>query len=131
MGTAAQRTGSRRHSSPARRSRHRRRSSPSSTPPSSTKSWPAWSSVPRTDRPPAPEPLPAPVTDTHCHLDLARGPDQSWSGPEEVLAAAAAVNVTRVVQIGCDLTGAAWAVSAAQRFPTVVAGVALHPNEAP
>ena len=88
--------------------------------------------------PPAPEQLPLPVTDTHCHLDIARGepgtatgPDQSWAGPTHALAAAAAVNVTRVVQIGCDLAGAAWAVEAAQRFPNVVAAVALHPNEAP
>ncbi|MGH8823826.1 MAG: TatD family hydrolase [Jiangellaceae bacterium] len=88
--------------------------------------------------PPAPEPLPRPVTDTHCHLDMARGgpgtatgPDQSWAAPARALAAAAAVNVTRVVQIGCDLPGAAWAVEAAQRFPNVVAGVALHPNEVP
>ena len=84
-----------------------------------------------TARPPAPEPLPSPVTDTHCHLDLARGPDHSWAGPEQALADAAAVNVTRVVQIGCDLPGAAWAVDAAERFDSVVAGVALHPNEAP
>jgi TatD DNase family protein len=82
-------------------------------------------------RPPAPDPLPSPVTDTHCHMDIARGPDRSWTGPEEALADAAAVNVTRVVQIGCDLPGAKWAVTAAQRFPAVVAGVAVHPNEAP
>ena len=84
-----------------------------------------------TARPPAPEPLPSAVTDTHCHLDLARGPDHSWAGPEQALADAAAVNVTRVVQIGCDRSGAAWAVDAAERFDSVVAGVALHPNEAP
>jgi TatD DNase family protein len=82
-------------------------------------------------RPPAPDPLPSPVTDTHCHMDIARGPDRSWTGPEEALADAAAVNVTRVVQIGCDLPGAKWAVTAAHRFPAVVAGVAVHPNEAP
>jgi len=82
-------------------------------------------------RPPAPKPLPSAVTDTHCHLDLARGPDHPWAGSEQALADAAAVNVTRVVQIGCDLPGAAWAVDAAERFECVVAGVALHPNEAP
>jgi TatD DNase family protein len=82
-------------------------------------------------RPPAPEPLPSAVTDTHSHLDLARGPDHPWAGLEQALADAAAVNVTRVVQIGCDLPGAAWAVDAAERFESVVAGVALHPNEAP
>ena len=83
------------------------------------------------ERPPAPDPLPSPVTDTHCHLDIARDPDESNAAPEDALAAAAAVNVTRVVQIGCDLPGATWAVETAQRLPSVVAGVALHPNEAP
>lgn len=82
------------------------------------------------DRPPAPEPLPHPVVDNHCHLDIARG-DEEALPVEEALAAAAAVGVTRIVQIGCDLPGARWAVEAAARFDTVVAGVALHPNEAP
>jgi TatD DNase family protein len=35
------------------------------------------------------------------------------------------------VQIGCDLPGARWAVEAAQSHDALVAGVALHPNEAP
>jgi TatD DNase family protein len=35
------------------------------------------------------------------------------------------------VQIGCDLPGAQWAVDAAQAYGALVAGVALHPNEAP
>jgi TatD DNase family protein len=41
------------------------------------------------------------------------------------------VNVTRIVQIGCDLPGARWAVEAAATHPELVAGVAIHPNEAP
>ena len=41
------------------------------------------------------------------------------------------VGVDRVVQIGCDVAGAGWAVAAAERDRRVVAGVALHPNEAP
>ena len=82
-------------------------------------------------RPPAPEPLPHPVVDNHCHLDIADGPDGSWLPVEEALAAAAAVGVTRVVQIGCDLPGARWAVEAAASHGALVAGVALHPNEAP
>ncbi|MGA8992856.1 MAG: TatD family hydrolase [Nocardioidaceae bacterium] len=82
-------------------------------------------------RPPAPEPLPHPVVDNHCHLDIADGPDGSWLPVETALAAAASVGVTRVVQIGCDLPGARWAVAAAARHESVVAGVALHPNEAP
>jgi TatD DNase family protein len=79
-------------------------------------------------RPPAPEPLPRPVVDNHCHLDIADG---SWLPVEEALAEAAAVGVPRIVQIGCDLPGAAWAVETAQRFESIVAGVALHPNEVP
>jgi TatD DNase family protein len=71
------------------------------------------------------------VVDNHCHLDIADGPDGSWLPVEEAVAAAAAVGVTRIVQIGCDLPGARWAVAAAAAHPALVAGVALHPNEAP
>ncbi len=83
-----------------------------------------------TARPPAPEPLPHPVVDNHCHLDVVR--DEGDPFPvEEAVAAAAAVGVTRIVQIGCDLPGARWAVEAATTYDALVAGVALHPNEAP
>jgi TatD DNase family protein len=81
-------------------------------------------------RPPAPEPLPVPVVDNHCHLDIARGDEPATPVPE-ALAAAAAVGVPRIVQIGCDLPGARWAVEAAATYDAIVAGVALHPNEAP
>ena len=79
-------------------------------------------------RPPAPEPLPHPVVDNHCHLDIADG---EWLATEDAIAAAAAVGVPRIVQIGCDLPGARWAVEAAATHDALVAGVALHPNEAP
>jgi len=79
-------------------------------------------------RPPAPEPLPHPVVDNHCHLDIADG---DWLSTEDAVATAEAVNVTRIVQIGCDLPGARWAVEAAEANDALVAGVALHPNEAP
>ncbi|MDP2772325.1 MAG: TatD family hydrolase [Nocardioides sp.] len=86
------------------------------------------------ERPPAPEPLPHPVVDNHCHLDITphdgRHDGQSL-GPVEAIAAAAAVGVPRIVQIGCDLPGARWAVAAAAEHAALVAGVALHPNEAP
>lgn len=82
-------------------------------------------------RPPAPAPLPHPVVDNHCHLDIADGPDGGWLSVEEALSASAAVGVPRIVQIGCDLPGARWAVEAAGRYDALVAGVALHPNEAP
>ena len=80
------------------------------------------------ERPPAPEPLPHPVVDNHCHLDIADG---DWVSTAEAIAAAAAVGVPRIVQIGCDLPGARWAVEAAAEHDALIAGVALHPNEAP
>ncbi len=80
------------------------------------------------ERPPAPEPLPHPVVDNHCHLDIADG---DWLDTAEAIAVAGAVGVARIVQIGCDLPGAAWAVAAALEHEALVAGVALHPNEAP
>jgi TatD DNase family protein len=82
-----------------------------------------------TSRPPLPEPLPAPVVDNHCHLDIEDG--EGWLEPAEALELATGVGVPRIVQIGCDLPGAAWAVRIAEQFPAIVAGVALHPNEAP
>ena len=84
------------------------------------------------ERPPLPEPLPGPVVDNHCHLDIADGPaDDQWFGTEKAIAAATEVGVPRIVQIGCDLPGARWAVEAAATYDALVAGVALHPNEAP
>ncbi len=82
------------------------------------------------NRPPAPEPLPHPVVDNHCHLDITRDGEEPV-GVEEAVAAATAVGVPRIVQIGCDLPGARWAVEAAGTHDALVAGVAIHPNEAP
>jgi TatD DNase family protein len=85
----------------------------------------------RDGRPPVPDPLPGPVVDNHCHLDMAAARDGSPLDVDEALRLAAEVGVTRIVQIGCDLPGARWAVQAAQQHEAIVAGVALHPNEAP
>lgn len=80
--------------------------------------------------PPAPEPLPHPVVDNHCHLDhRIRG--GHLIDVDEALKRAAAVGVPRIVQVGCDLESSAWAVQAAETHPAIVAAVALHPNEAP
>jgi TatD DNase family protein len=54
-----------------------------------------------------------------------------WLEPGAALELAAAVGVPRIVQIGCDLPGAAWAVEVAERYDAIVAAVAIHPNEAP
>ena len=81
----------------------------------------------------APQPLAAPVIDTHCHLDIRDGDRHPGStpDPDDLLEIAAGVGVTRVVQIGCDVDSARWSVEMAQSRPEVVVGVALHPNEAP
>ena len=81
------------------------------------------------DYPPAPEPLATPVLDSHCHLDI--GTDAAGLSVDEALSAAEAVGVTRLVQIGCDLPSARWSVDVAAAQRQIVAGVALHPNEAP
>jgi len=76
----------------------------------------------------APEPLPVPVTDSHTHLDTTEA--VTGLAPVDALARARDVNVTRVVQVGCDVPSSRWAVELAAQHPEVVAAVALHPNEA-
>jgi TatD DNase family protein len=49
---------------------------------------------------------------------------------DDNLAAARAVGVDRVVQIGCDLDDSRWAVACAASRSDVIACVALHPNTA-
>jgi TatD DNase family protein len=75
--------------------------------------------------PPLPEALPRPVADSHTHLDM-----QGRTAAES-LSLAASVNVTTLVQVGCDVRSSEWAVEQAAQFPAVHATVALHPNEAP
>ena len=85
--------------------------------------------MPSDELPPAPEPLPLPVVDNHTHLDHGRG----GSAPvpvDQAIARAAGVNVTRMVQIGCELESARWTVQAVDRHPALLGGVALHPSEA-
>ncbi len=83
---------------------------------------------------PAPEPLPGPVVDNHTHLDHVRGagpgqfPDDAIVA--ELIAAAVAVNVPHLIQIGCDLPAARWTALAVDRHPQLLGGVALHPTEA-
>jgi TatD DNase family protein len=79
----------------------------------------------RDEPPPPPEPLRVPVPDSHTHLDLIGG------DPVADIAAARAVGVDRLVQVGVDLESSRWAVRLARSQPAVLATVALHPNEAP
>jgi TatD DNase family protein len=72
---------------------------------------------------PAPEPLPGPAFDSHCHLDII---DMAVS---DTLAQAAAAGITRVVTVGVDAQSSRWAAACAATFPAVSAAVAIHPNE--
>jgi TatD DNase family protein len=65
------------------------------------------------------------VLDAHTHLDIV-GTD-----PGGQVAAAAAVGVDRLVQVGVDVDSSRWSVALAEQLPSVVAAVALHPNDAP
>ena len=80
--------------------------------------------------PPAPDPLPIPVVDNHTHLDLGRDGEDP-PDVQAVIAAATAVGVPRMVQIGCDLRGARFTIEVIERYAALLGGVALHPNEAP
>ena len=51
-------------------------------------------------------------------IDIADG---DWLPTAEAIEAAAAVGVPRIVQIGCDLPGARWAVQAAAEHPALTA----------
>ncbi len=95
----------------------------------------------RPELPPVPDPLPLPVVDNHTHLDIGAASRDQWphhqgvavddGGLDELVEAAAQVNVTRAVQVGCDLPSARWTVDLVATRPRLVGAVALHPNEAP
>jgi TatD DNase family protein len=79
-----------------------------------------------------PEPLAAPVIDTHTHLNLHDRYLHGESAPDadDLLAMAASVGVPKVVQIGCDVDYARHSVALARTRPDVVVGVSVHPNDA-
>jgi TatD DNase family protein len=93
----------------------------------------------RGEPPPSPEPLPGPALDSHTHLDIVlgerpAGPDGGgWPEDDDVdteIAAAAAVGIPRLVQVGVDVASSRWSAGLAARHPNVLAAVAIHPNEA-
>lgn len=89
--------------------------------------------------PPAPEPLPVPVIDSHTHLDItiAEAGVPGLTGPDSgdpvaaVIEVAARTGVDRLVQVGVDQESSRWGADLAASHPGVLATVALHPNEAP
>jgi TatD DNase family protein len=64
------------------------------------------------------------VIDSHTHLHLCEGPDA------ELVTAADAVGVTRMLTVGTDGASSRVALVAAAAFPQVYAAVGCHPNEA-
>ncbi|MFI7607029.1 TatD family hydrolase [Micromonospora sp. NPDC049366] len=87
--------------------------------------------------PPAPEPLPSPVLDSHTHLDITvseagvPGGGRTDDPVGTAIAVAADVGVDRLVQVGVDVASSRWGADVADHHPAVLATVALHPNEAP
>lgn len=83
-------------------------------------------------RAPLPEPLPVPTVDSHAHLEIVT--DAAFDSQEvaDVIDEAKSVNVDRIVQVGYSADQSKWCVQAAEKWSTsVLAAVALHPNEAP
>jgi TatD DNase family protein len=84
--------------------------------------------------PPAPEPLSVPVLDRHTHLDITvaeAGVPGAGDPVDALIASAAKVGVDRIVQVGADVPSSQWSADLAERHPSVLAAVALHPNDAP
>jgi TatD DNase family protein len=84
----------------------------------------------RDERPPAPDPLPIPVVDNHAHLDIAREGEEPFP-PGDAIAAAAAVGVTRLVQVGCEPSSVRLTGGLVEKYAALLGGVAVHPNEVP
>lgn len=85
------------------------------------------------DRKPAPLPEPLPIScgDSHAHLEIVTNTEPDHPEVARVIDEAASVGINRIVQVGYSAEQSDWCVRLAERFPNVVAAVALHPNEAP
>jgi TatD DNase family protein len=64
------------------------------------------------------------VIDSHTHLELCEPPDT------ELVAAATAAGVTRMLTVGIDGASCRAALAAAEDFPQVYAAIGRHPNAA-
>jgi len=73
--------------------------------------------------PAPPAALPRPALDAHTHLDMIERP------VPEVLAAAQAAGIARVITVGTDLESSRWSARAAGEHGEVYAAVAIHPND--
>ena len=64
------------------------------------------------------------MIDSHTHLELCEPPDA------ELVAAAVAAGVTKILTVGIDGASSRTALAAAESFPQVYAAVGRHPNAA-
>lgn len=64
------------------------------------------------------------LVDTHCHLDM----NAYQNDLEQVLDAAAARGVGRIITVGIDPASSARAVALAEKYPGVSATVGIHPH---
>ncbi|WP_191245866.1 TatD family hydrolase [Amycolatopsis deserti] len=78
------------------------------------------------ERPPVPDRLPAPVVDSHTHLDACGA--VTAADVAELADRAAAAGVTRMVTVADDLDAARWAARASTWDDRVWAAVAIHPT---
>lgn len=86
------------------------------------------------DRPraPLPQALPFPTVDAHAHLEIVAETKPDSLEIRQIIAEAASVGINRLVQVGYSAEQSRWCVELAELYPgTVLAAVALHPNEAP
>ena len=85
------------------------------------------------DRKPAPlpEPLPVKCADSHAHLEIVTNTEPEHPEVKRVIEEAAQVGIDRIVQVGYSAEQSKWCVKLAELYESVVAAVALHPNEAP
>ena len=85
------------------------------------------------DRKPAPlpEPLPVKCADSHAHLEIVTNTEPDHPEVRRVIEEAAQVGIDRIVQVGYSAEQSKWCVQLAELYKSVVAAVALHPNEAP
>ena len=83
-------------------------------------------------RAPLPEPLPVATVDSHAHMEIITNTAPDSQEVEDLIEEAKSVNVDRIVQVGYSAQQSRWCVAAAEKWNTsVLAAVALHPNEAP
>ena len=83
-------------------------------------------------RAPLPEPLPVATVDAHAHIEIITNTAPDSAEVADIIAEAKLVNVDRIVQVGYSAEQSKWCVAAAEKWNTsVLAAVALHPNEAP